>query len=70
VSREFCVEPPRSAPWRAYIRYGKELKGRALLIVQLHEAWQIRSFSNWTGKAWGGGRFGGSYVTFSEDVIK
>jgi len=39
-----------------------------LLKAQLREAWKIKSFSNWTGKAWGGGRYSGSYELFSEVV--
>lgn len=60
LAREMFVERPQRAtglPWRAYVRYGTEMKGPQLWKWQLREAWQIRSFSNWTGQAWGGGRF-------------
>ena len=60
MAREVCVERPYAAMWRAYIRYGTEMRGTALLKAQLREAWLTRSFSNWTGKAWGGGRFRGT----------
>jgi hypothetical protein len=68
VPREVCVESPPSYAWRAYVRYGTGMKGPALLRAQLREAWIIRSFTNWTGKAWGGGRWSGSYELWSEEV--
>ena len=57
IAREMFVERPQKETeliWRAYIRYGSEMKGAPLLKAQLREAWKIRSFSNWTGKPWGG----------------
>jgi hypothetical protein len=60
IARECFVERPQSQAeqiWRAYIRYGTEMKGPPLWEAQLREAWLIRSFTNWTGQAWGGGRF-------------
>ena len=60
LAREMYVERPQretGLPWRAYVRYGTEMRGPQLWKWQLREAWQIRSFSNWTGQAWGGGRF-------------
>jgi len=68
IPREVCVERPLATRWRAYVRYGTEMKGAALLKAQLREAWKIKSFSNWAGKAWGGGRYSGSYELFSEVV--
>lgn len=68
IPREVCVEPPSSETWRAYLRYGKEIKGAPLLKIQLQGAWKARSFSNWTGKAWGGGRFRGNYQMISEEI--
>ena len=38
--------------------YGPEIKGPLLWKWQLLGAWQSRSLSNWSGQAWGGGRFG------------
>jgi len=70
IAREFFVERPQSQAeqvWRAYIRYGTEMKGPPLLKAQLREVWLIRSFTNWTGKAWGGGRFRGENEFFSEE---
>jgi hypothetical protein len=68
MAREVCVERPEGENWRAYVRYGNEMKGVSLLRAQLKEAWKIRSFTNWTGRAWGGGRWGGRYELFSEEV--
>ena len=68
VPREVCVEAPPSYAWRAYVRYGAGMKGLALLRAQLREAWSLRSLTNWTGKAWGGGRWSGSYELRSEEV--
>jgi hypothetical protein len=70
VAREVCVERPEADVWRAYVRYGAEMKGASLLGAQLKEAWKIRSFSNWTGKAWGGGRWSGSYELFSDEIAE
>lgn len=70
MARELFVErpPPGSRQmWRVCVRYGTEMSGPPLLKAQLWEAWKIRSFSNWTGKAWGGGRFSGSYDLISKD---
>ncbi len=80
VPLQFTVEPPhaekwsylpeqeRSETWRAYIRYGTEMKGPQLWKWQLRGVWQDLSFSNWTGKAWGGGRFSGRNELFSEEI--
>jgi hypothetical protein len=60
LAREMFIERPQRAtglPWRAYVRYGTEMKGPQLWKWQLRGAWQIRSFSNRAGQAWGGGRF-------------
>ncbi len=60
LAGEMFVERPQRAtglPWRAYVRYGTEMKGPRLWKWQLRAAWQDRSFTNWTGQAWGGGRF-------------
>jgi hypothetical protein len=70
VAREVCVERPQAAMWRACIRFGTEMKGASLLKAQLREAWLTRSFSNWTGKAWGGGRFSGTYELFSDPITE
>jgi hypothetical protein len=69
-AREVCVEGAPSEIWRAYVRYGTEMKGIPLLRAQLREAWILRSFSNWTGKPWGGGRWSGSHELFSEKVAE
>ncbi len=68
VEREICVERPDAETWRAYIRYGTEMKGLRLVRAQVKEAWLGGSLSNWTGKAWGGGRWSGSYELFSAEV--
>jgi len=68
VVREVCVERPNADRWRAYIRYGTEMKGAPLVKAQMKEAWLNRSFSNWTGKAWGGGRWSGAYELRSEEI--
>ena len=70
IPREVCVERSPSETWRAFVRYGTEMKGPSLLRAQLREAWILRSFSNWTGKPWGGGRWSGSYEIFSEEVTE
>jgi hypothetical protein len=73
TERELVVERPPTASrqiWRAYVRYGTEMRAPPLLQAQLREAWRIRSFSNWTGKAWGGGRFSGSHDLFSKDCTE
>ncbi len=58
--REFCVGRPRfGAAWRPYVRYAGEMKGARKLYWQPRGAWAARSFSNWTGKAWGNGLYGG-----------
>lgn len=67
---EVCVERPPSPVWRAYVRYGREIQGWPLLKVRLREAWLLRSFSNWSGKAWGGGRFGGHHEVYSDEVVE
>jgi len=70
IPREVCVQRSPSETWRAYVKYGIEMKGPPLLRAQLREAWILRSFSNWTGKPWGGGRWSGSYELFSEEVTE
>ncbi len=68
VPREICVErPPTLGRWRAYVQYSKQLKGFALLKANLEEAWRYRSFTNWNGKSWGGGRWAGSYEIYSRE---
>ena len=67
TSMEVCVERPESGSWRAFVRCASEMKGWPRLKAQLREAWILRSFSNWSGKAWGGGRFGGSFEIRSEE---
>lgn len=70
TAQDMFVEIPEMQTeeiWRAYIRYGTEMHGPPLLRAQVREAWSIRSFRNWTGKAWGGGRFSGQYELFSEE---
>jgi hypothetical protein len=70
TAQDMFVEIPEKQTehiWRAYIRYGTEMRGAALVKAQVREAWKIRSFSNWTGRAWGGGRFRGLYELFSEE---
>jgi hypothetical protein len=47
-----------------------EIKGLSLFKARLREAWILRSYSNWTGKAWGGGRCSGSCEVFSEEVTE
>jgi len=49
------------------VRYGAQMKGPPLLKAQLREAWLTQSFTNWSGQAWGGGRFSGANVFFSEE---
>jgi len=70
VAREVCVEQPEGQTWRAYIRFGTEMKATSLLKAQIKEAWNIRSFSNWTGRAWGGGRWSGRHELFSDEVTE
>jgi len=68
VVREVCVERPEAATWRAFLRYGTEMKGVPLIKAQLREARLSRSLSNWTGKAWGGGRWSGAHELFSKQI--
>jgi hypothetical protein len=70
VAREVCVERPEAATWRAYVRYGTKMRGLPLLRAQLREAWLTRTFSNWTGKAWGGGRWSGANELFSKEITE
>ena len=70
MAREVCVERPQAEMWRAYIRYGTEMRGTSLFKAQLREAWLTRSLSNWNGKAWGGGRWGGTYELFSDPITE
>lgn len=65
---EVYAEWPEGKTWRAGIDFGTELKGLSLLRAQIREAWLIHSFSNWTGKPWGGGRWGGDYKLFSDEI--
>jgi hypothetical protein len=68
IVREVCVERPDGGNWRAYLRYGTEMKGSPVLRAQIADAWLNRSFSNWKGKAWGGGRWSGSYELLSPPI--
>ena len=68
VPYEFCVDSPRDGNWRILIRFGTEMKGIPLLRAQMREAWNLKSLSNWTGKAWGGGRFIGEFEMGFEGV--
>ena len=69
VAREASVEIPRTGPpWRAHIRYSPRLKGLQDLTANLQDAWITRSFKNWNGKAWGGGRYGGEHEVFSATI--
>src|SRR5262249_16135166 len=70
MAREVCVERPQAEMWRAYIRYGMEMRGTSLLKAQLREAWLTRSFSNWTGKGWGGGRWSGTHELSSDPITE
>jgi len=70
VAREVCVERPEAATWRAFLRYGAEMKGVPLIKAQSREAWLNRSLSNWTGKAWGGGRWSGANELFSDEITE
>jgi len=73
MAREVFFERPQIEArqiWRVYVRYGTEMRGPELWKWQLREAWQIRSFTNWTGRAWGGGRFGGNHEFFSGEFSK
>jgi hypothetical protein len=65
--QEFFVDTPQREKWRAYVRFGREMRGPQLWYWQSRGAWQDRSFTNWTGKAWGGGRFTGENKLFSEE---
>jgi hypothetical protein len=65
---EACVERPVNETWRAFVRYGFEMHGTPLLKAQVREAWLLRSLTNWTGQAWGGGRFHGSVEVFSDTI--
>jgi hypothetical protein len=65
--KEIFVDAPQGEKWRAYVRFGREMRGPQLWCWQSQEAWQNRSFTNWTGKAWGGGRFTGANELFSEE---
>ena len=65
-AQELFVERPRTKQkWRAYIRYSSEMRGPLLLKWQLLEAWKIKSSTNWTGRAWGGGRYYHEHGLFS-----
>ena len=66
--KEVCVERPGNTTWRAFLRYGFEMHGVPVLKAQVREAWVLKSFSNWTGQAWGGGRFHGNEELFSEEI--
>ena len=65
--QEFFVDSPQREKWRAYVRFGREMSGPQLWYWQARGAWQDRSFTNWTGRAWGGGRFSGENELFSEE---
>ncbi len=64
--QEFFVDSPQQEKWRAYVRFGKEMRGPQLWYWQSRGVWQDRSFTNWTGRAWGGGRFAGENKLCSE----
>jgi hypothetical protein len=69
TAQDLYVEIPTKQTediWRAYIRYSREIHGLPLFKVQAREAWKTRTLTNWTGKAWGGGRFGGRYELFTK----
>jgi len=68
--QEIFVDSPQREKWRAYFRFGKEMKGPQLWYWQSRGAWQDRSFTNWTGKAWGGGRFTGANELFIEEFAE
>lgn len=68
--REVCVERPGEGNWRAYVRYGTEMRGLRLLMAQIREAWILRSFANWTGAAWGGGRWSGCHEIFGPEIAE
>lgn len=73
TAQDMFVEIPEKQTeerWRAFIRYGTEMHGPPLLRAQVREAWKIRSITNWTGKAWGGGRFSGGNEYFSQEFSK
>jgi hypothetical protein len=73
IEREMVVERPQKGTeqiWRAYVGYATEMQGPPLWKAQLREAWKIRSFANWTGKAWGGGRFSGRNEFLSEEFAE
>jgi hypothetical protein len=69
VVQQVCVERPMAEGWRLYIHYAAEIHGHELLSANLREAWIIHSVSNWNGKAWGGGKFGGSFELVSEQIF-
>ena len=67
AQREVCFERPAAGPWRAFVRYGTEMRGFALLGAQVREAWQTRSLRHWSGSAWGGGRFSGAFEAYGAE---
>ncbi len=73
IARELFVERPEKEAeetWRVYVHYGVEMHGPPLWKAQLREAWRIRSITNWTGKAWGGGRFSGRNEFLSDEFAE
>jgi hypothetical protein len=46
------------------------MRGLPLWLAQIREAWILRSFTNWTGKAWGGGHYRGQFMLFSDKFSK
>jgi len=73
IARELFVERPEKEAeetWRVYVQYGAEMHGPPLWKAQLREAWRIRGFTNWTGKAWGGGRFSGRNEFLSDEFAE
>lgn len=62
------LKPPQSGEWRAFLKYGSEVNGPQKLAWQMREALKLHSFSNWTGKAWGGGRYRGTFQLFSQEI--
>ena len=55
--QEIFADSPQREKWRVFVRFSKEMRGPQLWYWQSRGAWQDRSFTNWTGKAWGEGRF-------------
>jgi hypothetical protein len=69
VIHQLCVERPQAEGWRVVVKYGKEMHGLKLFRANLHQAWITRSFANWNGKTWGGGKFDGTYELVSDQIF-